>query len=69
MSKKKLKKEVKRLNKIIDVLLKENRGVFFTAVIPSEKEMFEELSKGLDDKKSSVTTTNDYIGGRPDDRK
>lgn len=56
MSKKKLKKEIKRLNKIIDVLLKENRDVYV-----SDKEIDSSSF-------STVTTTLDYIGGRPNDR-
>lgn len=50
MSKKKLKKEIKRLNKIIDYLVNENKNVL-----------------NLDSEQ--ITTTLDYIGGRPNDRK
>lgn len=68
MSKKELKKEVKRLNKIIDVLLKENRGV--TASVPnrvlSTETSFENGGYGVI---GNITTTNDYLGGRPNDRK
>lgn len=59
MSKKTLKKEVKRLNKIIDVLLRENRGV----EKPTPKRTL------IDPENlSAATTSDDYIGGRPGDR-
>lgn len=66
MSKKKLKKEIKRLNKIVDVLLKESRGVCPNkSESPLDKEVmaYQVLSDSL-----STTTTNDYLGGRPKDR-